>query len=279
MRFVVGAVVCVMLQYSSAGADVLPDDAVIEVSAEYDWAPIRFDGQTSPVIGNAIHVQDRNGLFARAVVRFLNPPPPVAEPSPYEVTATATRTHTYYGIFVTVTSTTYDVKVRERTPEEIQGIIDANRAERAEIMSLRNYHTEVTVYTPQQSNANARGGSFNMRTTVAGNSKFSLELGAGYGSLRSDVCRNPDPVGCRYRFWGIPVRVMISLGRLGSIDLAYDYNFDRVGEKGPYGTAWDPIRVALTLNPIDRLFVRGKVIDSPYDLTKPGFGIEVGGRL
>ena len=278
MLHLVRSLLVVLLLCAPARADVFPDDPLIEVSAAYEYAPIRFSGELEPVIGNAIRVTDRNGLFARAVVRFLSPPPST-QVSPTEARTVIDYQHTYYGIYGDITTTISHEEIRERSPEEIQKLTNERIAERGRILSLNNYHTEVVVYSPQRDPANARGGSFNMRSTVVGNSRFSIELGVGYGTLKSNVCRADDESKCRYKFWGPVLRVMISLGRLGAIDFGYDYNFTRVGASGPYGSAWDPIRIGLTLNPIDRLFVRAKVIDAPYDLGKPGYGLEIGGRL
>lgn len=252
---------------------------MIEIGLEYSVSPIRFDGEVDPVVATGVHVTDRNGLFTRALVMFLFPPPSGALPSDQELISTESRVHRVYGADYAAEVTTTTETYRELSMEERLAIQAENLRARDRIQGFRGYHTELRVFDPRDGRSNTRGASFNMRLSLAASRRFSIETGFGWARINSDGCAPADLTRCRYRFLGLPVRVMVSLGRLGSLDFGYDYNLRTVGVAKPYSTGWDPFRVALTLNPFDRIFVRGAVISAPQTFLEPGFSVEVGGRL
>jgi hypothetical protein len=276
-----GALVLTVLCASttSAAADVYPDDAVIEVGLEYAQSPIRFDDEREAVVATSLHFTDRNGVFARELARFLDPPPAPGPVSDEEVTETVTGIYRFYGVGYQGRIVATEVTHRTRTPEEKARLQAEKDDQRERMLGRRAFHTEVQVYVPREDQSNTRGVAINMRMRVAGNPYISLEVGVGYTSITSDVCTTNNVVDCEYLFYGLPLRVVVPIKGRGMFQLGWDYNIHATSNPKPYHIGWNPIRASVTLNPVDRLFVRGTGFASPQALGELGFGVEIGGRL
>ena len=254
-----------------ARAEVFLGDPVIEVGAEYGSGPLHFGGQFDPVQTTAIHVTDRNGLFAKAVFKTLGADqgaPLDPEHHHYEV-----RVWENLGVAVVKDTITYD------SPEEMQRR-EAERAKyRAAFDAFNAFNTELFVYVPRDGTSNTRGASFGMTAAVIGSGNLRIETGLRWSYIKAPVCGSEmDPTTCNSKFIGMPLRAVISLRRLGMFEVGIDWNWRRRDNQGETQNR-TPLHATLTLNPLDRVFVRGRVLDTTSDLGKPGFAIELGGRL
>ncbi len=89
-----------------AHGEVFLDDSTIELSAEYTYQPVTFANQTEASTGTGIHVEDRNGVFARFVVKMLRGATDRSVDDPYQWHETK-KTTTYLGGGVFETTTFY----------------------------------------------------------------------------------------------------------------------------------------------------------------------------
>lgn len=273
----------VLCTASVADAEVFLDDSTIELSAEYAYQPVTFTNQTEAATGTGVHFEDRNGVFARFVVRMLNPPDRSVD-DPYQWSETG-KTTSYLGGGMVETTTFYTGTLKEgyKTPEEREQRHREKLARAAEIDAFNDYTTELRVWEPRASDdklaSTMKGAAFGMTTSFLRNHRISLESGVRWESWRTDTCMDTSGAAtCRYQFFGMPITLFVSLGWLGRVELGYDFNW-RENKREDGVSKVSPIRASLTIDILSRAFVRARALTTVDDVTHPGFGLEIGGRI
>lgn len=266
-----------------ARAEVFLDDSTIELSADYAYQPVTFVNQVDPSVGTGVHFEDRNGVFARFVFRMLFPPDKSVD-DPYTWKETG-KTASYLGGGVVETTTFYEGTLKEgyKTREEREERHREKLARANATLALNDYSTEIRVWQPNEGDgalaSNIKGGAFGMTTALFRTHRVSFETGLRWESWRSDTCMTTTGAQtCAYKFFGMPLGVLISLGRLGRVELGYDFNW-RANIREDGSSKVSPIRASLTIDLFSRVFVRGRALTTVDDFTHPGFGLEVGGRI
>ena len=253
-----------------ASADVRLDDSVIEVGATYGSAPGHFVGEHAALTTTSLHVRDRNGAFGKFIVGILGSGHEEVDPVHHHYQE---KTWEYLGITVVKDTITVD------TPEEYAAHIAERDRREAAFRAFNGYTTELEIFMPEDGISVARGAAFGITAAVYGNSRVRFETGLHWSYVKGPVCGTAAaPTTCASGFIGMPLRVTVSLGRVGLIDAAIGYNFRRKLEEGVHQNR-TPIDAGVTLNPIDRLYLRGHLLSTTQDVTHPGFVVEVGGRL
>lgn len=271
----------VLAATTSARAEVFLDDSTIELSAEYEFQPVTFVNQTDEAVGTGLHFEDRNGVFARFVVKMLRGKADRSVDDPYQWHETG-KTTNYLGGGVVETTTFYSGTLKEgyKTPEEREQRHREKLARAAEIDAFNDYSTELRVWKPRESDdklaSNIEGAAVGMTTSLFRNYRVSLETGVRWESWRADVCMGGS--ACRYEFFGMPITVMVSLGWLGRAEVGYDFNW-RSNTREDGISKVSPIRASLTLDVLSRAFVRARALTTVDDVSHPGFALEIGGRI
>lgn len=257
-----------------ASADVLLSEPFTEVSADYANAPVHMNGGT--MVASGVSFSDRRSVFPHLLAQiFFRPGPPSVSP---------TESHEIYrheGFYYTTTIIETTQKPQAQIDRELADATAKYHQTLADLDSFSDYYTDVAIWWPQEGLGNVRGGSFAMSLSIVTlPSVFSIEAGIGWQYMKSDVCTPT----CRYKFLGMPVRGIVALGRLGWVEAGVDWNWRNISgddDADPMSTTSTRSRahVSLTLNPIDRLFVRGEVFDTFGEWSHPGYGVSVGGRL
>lgn len=276
---------CVLCTASIARAEVFLDDSTIELSAEYTYQPVTFVNQTEASTGTGIHFEDRNGVFARFVVKTLRGAPDRSVSDPYQWHETG-KTTSYLGGGVFETKTFYSGTLKEgyKTPEEREQRHREKLARAAEIDAFNDYSTELRVWKPRDSDdklaSNIDGAAFGMTTSLLRGHRFSFETGVRWEDWQSPTCMDGTGTAsaCRYQFFGMPLTLFISLGWLGRVELGYDFNWRANGRADSISKV-SPIRASLTIDILSRAFIRARALTTVDDVTNPGFALEVGGRI
>lgn len=268
-----------------ANAEVFLDDSMIELSAEYTYQPVTFLGQMDQAVGTGVHFEDRNGVFARFVARSLKPPDREAD-DPYQYSETGKAT-TYLGggVYQTTTFIKATLKPGYATPEQREARHREKLAHANEVAGFNDYSTEIRVWEPglggDRLASNIKGGAFGMTTSLVRIDRYSLETGVRWEAWHTtdDVCTGANgALPCRYKFFGMPISLLVSLGWLGRIELGYDFNW-RSNRREEGLSVVSPIRASLTIDILNRAFVRARAHTTRDDVTNPGFAVEIGGRL
>lgn len=262
-------------QPGRAHADVTAADSVIEAGALYAHAPTQFEGQHEPMVATGLRFAERAGVIGLLLAELIGRrgssycPTRVVIDGEMQCQSTATlvketRLRRFYAYRYTPYSAADDVASRR-----------ANRP--------GQWNFEVELYQPALDRGNARGFATGFTVVVYGDEgPFHVEMGIGYRRMTADVC-GPEaaPTPCRFHFLGVPVRAWYDLGRLGHLEVAWDANaMSFLGdETRPPGSHASPVRAGITVDVVDRLFVRAGAHASPKTITEPGFSLEAGLRL
>ncbi len=254
-----------------ATADVELADSVIEVGLTYGSAPQHFGGEHEPLTTTSLHVTDRNGAFGKFLMALLNAPSDAAiDPAHHHYEE---KTWEYLGVTVVKDTVTYD------TPEELAARYAERARRQREFAAFNGYTTEFEIFAPEDRTSNTRGAAFGITAALFGNGYVRFETGVHWSYIKGPVC-GPEaaPTTCASGFAGIPARVTVALPRLGWLDVGVGWNWRHKLEEGVRQNR-NPVQLGLTLNPIDRVYLRAHVLSTTQDLTHPGFVVEVGGRL
>lgn len=258
------------LPASRARANVELGDSVIEVGVTYGSAPVHFAGEHGALQTTSLHVSDRNGAFGKFIVGILGSGNEEIDPVHRSY---AVKTWEYLGITVVKETISVD------TPEQYAARVAERDRRQAAFRAFNGYTTELEVFMPRDGTSDARGAAFGITAAVYGNGYVRFETGLHWSYVKGPVCGPAAaPTTCASAFIGMPARVTVSLRRYGWVDAGIGWNWRQKAEEGVRQNR-TPIQAGITLNPIDRLYVRGHVLSTTQDITRPGFSIEVGGRL
>jgi hypothetical protein len=275
---------CTASTASTASAEVFLDDSTIEVSGEYTYQPVTFVNQTEASTGTGVHFEDRNGVFARFVVKLLRGAPDRSKDDPYQWSETGkTTSYLSGGIYETTTFFKGTLKEGYKTPEEREERHREKLARASAIDAFNDYSTEVRVWKPRDTDdalaSNIEGAAIGMTTSLLRTHRVSLETGVRWEDWRSNTCMDANGAStCRNQFFGMPITVLVSLGWLGRAEVGYDFNWRANGRIDGVSKV-SPIRASLTIDILNRAFVRARALTTVDDFTNPGFALEVGGRI
>jgi hypothetical protein len=260
---------------SAAHAD--SDGAALLGSTYYELSPIyasggiTFPGGNEPIKASGVHLYERNGLGGKFISTVV-----VAT-----ILAAGSSNTEYMG-------STYgsDYRVdyyRVKSADELAAE-DASRQQSINAAADNEYQMDVQIYWPQEGHTTASGFSWEITPWVWGSAdRFLFELGFLWTRMRDDVCPSmADPAvleRCLYSNFGMPLRFTVPMTRFATVDLQWDLNWLALADDEHGLSHASPLRLQVTLNPIDRLFARAGAVASSLDTGKIGYVLEAGVRF
>lgn len=244
-------------------------DSYYEVGPIYWKGGISFNVEHDPFTATGVHIYERNGIGGKLVATSF-----------VAILLAMGRSDTeYLG-----SSYGVDYRVdyyRVKSPEEIAAE-DAARSQAIDDTAANEYQMDVQIFWPHDDDSKAKGWSWSVWPFSWTTDYFTAEVGILMERISGPFCKDPMTMelrGCRYSNFGTPIRIAVPITRFALADIQWDANWLALGDDSDFISHSSPLRASLTLQPIDRLFVRGGLMASTTDTEKLGVVLEAGVRF
>ncbi|HUH04291.1 MAG TPA: hypothetical protein VML75_19975 [Kofleriaceae bacterium] len=246
-------------------------DTYYELGAIFVHRAFRVEAGSIPMKLGGIRLYERRGVAAKALVGWTLGLIAALTSSNRKYVGSDDRYHYY----------------REKSEAEKQRDAET-RAGMVGAAMAHEYQMDLQIYWPQGDGlTQGRGFSWSI-TPFTWTSRepgepigWSFELAFLLSHIRGDVGPMDEMTGDRqsqsYSNFGMPIRFVVPVTRLGYLDVQYDWNWLGWGRRG--AGAESALRLSATINPVERGYLRGGVVSSEITGPEIGYTLEAGLRF